>query len=138
VSRPLCPNCIEKMSAAEAGLEGIWSCVHCEGVWLPVIDDQTGVRARLMSAATTTTLASTSSSRLLSCAVCAANDFRSIQIHSSVIHACVNGHGIFLSAEDLLLLAPRRVASGLTTTALTTFAAADIFLLLAAYAGAGH
>ena len=35
MSAPLCPSCNERMSNVERGLGGVWSCVYCEGVWLP-------------------------------------------------------------------------------------------------------
>lgn len=30
---PACPNCRERLSDAEAGLVGIWTCLYCEGAW---------------------------------------------------------------------------------------------------------
>jgi Zn-finger nucleic acid-binding protein len=34
MTRPLCPQCREKMSSVEIGLDGVWSCLYCEGTWL--------------------------------------------------------------------------------------------------------
>jgi ribosomal protein L37AE/L43A len=31
----LCPNCRERMSDVERGLGGLFSCLYCEGIWLP-------------------------------------------------------------------------------------------------------
>lgn len=35
MNSPLCPNCQERMSSVEHGIGGVWSCIYCEGTWLP-------------------------------------------------------------------------------------------------------
>jgi ribosomal protein L37AE/L43A len=35
LNAPSCPNCRERLSDVEAGLVGVWTCLYCEGAWLP-------------------------------------------------------------------------------------------------------
>jgi ribosomal protein L37AE/L43A len=35
MTNPRCPNCGESMSSVEKGYGGVWSCLYCEGTWLP-------------------------------------------------------------------------------------------------------
>lgn len=35
MSAPACPHCRERMSSIESGAWNIWTCLYCEGQWLP-------------------------------------------------------------------------------------------------------
>jgi Zn-finger nucleic acid-binding protein len=104
---PKCPNCQEHMSIAELGLDGVWSCVYCEGAWLSA----TEVERMLTVASKSEAMRSdTSQSGIagneLTCPVCETASFVPVSVENQRIHCCSNCRSIFFAKGVLTHLCP--------------------------------
>ena len=100
MSSPLCPNCLERMSATEAGLGGVWSCLYCEATWLPAhrVSSLLGVVEASRSVPESSTLAHAPSPThgMLVCPQCHAKSFHLLTSAPSEAYLCVNCSSVFL------------------------------------------
>ena len=108
---PKCPNCRERMSFAEAGLCGVWSCLYCEGVWLPAqevatLANRSGVNLQAVDWPTQGAIADEEAKNLL-CPTCANFSFVTIQAAGGTVYSCSSCHGLFLPKSAVEQLSPR-------------------------------
>ena len=109
---PNCPNCRERMSLGEVGLDGIWSCIYCEGAWLSAPEVQ-----RLVAPQPGAASASRASPRRvppeagLLCPSCEASSLVPVSIESQCVHCCTSCNGVFFGKGVLTALRPN-VGSG--------------------------
>ncbi len=114
---PSCPNCRERMSDVEQGLGGVWSCIYCEGVWLPKDE---GVELPDQQAAPVVAH--------LVCPSCNATTFCSVFAATCAFHTCTRCGGTFL---------PKGVVHAISPGSVNPSAEAKVpELMLAAIAGA--
>jgi len=106
---PLCPNCRERMSDVERGLGGVWSCLYCEGVWLPRCgageSSVAGWEAPLQVGEATATRSSANAEHLY-CPACEARSFETRVIEQATFFACKGCASAFLPKGLVHALAP--------------------------------
>jgi Zn-finger nucleic acid-binding protein len=114
MSSPLCPNCLERMSATEAGMGGVWSCLYCEATWLPAhrVSSLLGVVEASRSVPESSTLAHAPSPThgMLVCPQCHAKSFHLLTSAPSEAYLCVTCSSVFLQRGVLAMLAPEAAA----------------------------
>lgn len=104
---PKCPNCQEHMSISELGLDGVWSCVYCEGAWLSATEVQ-----RMLSAASKSETRRSNASQIeiaeneLTCPVCETTSFVPVPVENQEVHCCSSCHSIFFAKGVLTHLCP--------------------------------
>jgi len=104
---PKCPSCREQMSMAELGLDGVWSCIYCEGTWLGAKEVRTLVAQAQISEATAASVSASPASRgLLTCPSCEAQSFMEVKTGNYNAHCCSSCRGIFFARGALLGLCP--------------------------------
>ena len=104
---PLCPNCQEHMSSVEHGLGGVWSCVYCEGTWLPRAQ-AVGLAAHLKPRNSGVAEAvATTSSLVLLCPTCQAKSFKAGPAEIHGIYRCATCGSLFFERGVLSALAPQ-------------------------------
>jgi Zn-finger nucleic acid-binding protein len=101
MTTPLCPSCQERMSNVERGLGGVWSCVYCEGVWLPEAKLSTGSSARHQSEEGETEATG------LVCPSCRVHSLRSLSAAPARGFVCSACAGAFLARGLVHELAPQ-------------------------------
>jgi len=110
MTKPLCPQCREKMSAHEIGLQGIWSCIYCEGNWItPEQLKALLASANSQSATLTWSQARTGDSQdeqELVCPSCESRTFSRISNSSTELSCCKSCHGLFFDKGALSTLLP--------------------------------
>lgn len=97
MSRPVCPACRERLSSVEAGLVGLWSCVYCDGVWLPA--SQAERAAPLQTAeidAPTATPTTAVLVETLQCPSCDSTQFQALGTGASAVMACTGCRSLYL------------------------------------------
>jgi Zn-finger nucleic acid-binding protein len=98
VSNPICPNCRERLSFGEIGFNGLWSCIYCEGVWLPFSTVET--LARATEANLTRYMAppkgDNSYQEHLHCPKCRSNTFVPLQARGVCLSSCCSCRGLFV------------------------------------------
>jgi Zn-finger nucleic acid-binding protein len=116
MDQPLCPNCHERMSDVERGFGGVWSCLYCEGAWLP----ESQVRSLLAS---TQAILAASGERALAqqawsvhdsliCPSCQTKSFRSPASLAAEVQVCGTCSGVFFRRGALAFLAPEAASPG--------------------------
>jgi len=126
---PHCPSCIEPMSSVELETPGFWSCLYCEGNWIPGPEVTTLLsQAKGLPAPATWAPRQTGATVRLTCPSCGPNAFVQVTAQGTLAHSCPTCHGIYLPKGALQTLLPSRPASEdrsvETVLALVTIAAA--------------
>jgi Zn-finger nucleic acid-binding protein len=116
MSTPLCPNCREHMSSVELGLGGVWSCLYCEGTWLPSAKAQT-LAANSTSEANvllpvTEPLQHVVANEMLACPACKASSLHLVALQNAEVHRCLSCEGVFFKRGVLQALSPRSFSAG--------------------------
>jgi Zn-finger nucleic acid-binding protein len=104
---PICPSCQERMSMAELGLDGVWSCIYCEGTWLSAEEVRSLVAEAGVSEVTRPPVsASTNTEASLTCPACETNSLVAVAVGNYKAHCCTSCQSIFLAKGVLLSLCP--------------------------------
>ena len=95
------------MSLAELGLDGVWSCLYCEGTWLTAAE----VRALLaksgaLEASRPVLPATLTTEGSLVCPACTTRSLAEIAVGSYKAHCCTDCQSIFFAKDVLLSLHP--------------------------------
>ena len=95
---PTCPSCIERLSAGELGFNGWWSCLYCEGVWLPFAAvEALGHSAGLDLTRYLTPPADSALRRGdLHCPGCKTPSFIRLQAKEADVYSCCTCRGLFI------------------------------------------
>lgn len=95
---PSCPNCRERLSSAELGFNGLWSCLYCEGVWLPFAAVEALARDTGLNLTRYIAPDASSSRRqpCLTCPKCQAQTFISLEARDVSVHSCSTCRGLFI------------------------------------------
>ena len=93
-----CPNCRERLSSSEIGFGGLWSCLYCEGVWLPfqsveAMEHSAGVNLTRYMAPTVSAASRRSD---LVCPTCASTAFVSLEAKKAEFASCATCRGLFI------------------------------------------
>ena len=95
------------MSIAELGLDGVWSCIHCEGTWLSAEEVRSLMVQTTVSEATQPSVsASTNSEAGLTCPACETDSLAGVAVGNYKAHCCTSCQSIFLAKGVLLSLCP--------------------------------
>jgi len=95
------------MSMAELGLDGLWSCIYCEGTWLSakqvhsLLAQPSGSRALQPRLS-----ACRHADANLTCPECEANSLSEVAVGTYKAHCCTTCHSVFLAKGILLNLCP--------------------------------
>jgi len=103
---PRCPNCSEQMSMFELGLDGVWSCIYCEGTWLSATEVQS-ILSQSRPAADTRRrpqTAATEAEAGLTCPTCGTRSFVAVAVGDEKAYCCSSCQGLFLRKGVLLSL----------------------------------
>lgn len=103
---PHCPKCLERLSAAEAGLIGIWSCLYCEGAWLPpdkAVQIQSAVQPAEVSFGHDKPLTS-NFEQILKCPSCEGREFDTHIKANHLLYQCKACGSAYLPKETVLAL----------------------------------
>jgi Zn-finger nucleic acid-binding protein len=90
------------MSTAEVGLCGVWSCIYCEGVWLPAAEVKSVAEKSRSQLSAPVLLGSNAvagageSLLALQCPECSSVVFGELRAQAVVVHACAGCCGVFL------------------------------------------
>jgi ribosomal protein L37AE/L43A len=102
MSSPLCPNCQEHMSSVEHGQGGVWSCLYCEGNWLPQAHAlQVLSVLELQPARSGETVAT------LVCPSCNSRTFSPLSAPNSRVFQCATCQSLYFESAALAALAPQ-------------------------------
>ncbi|MGE4447375.1 MAG: zf-TFIIB domain-containing protein [Azospira sp.] len=117
------------MSSVELETPGFWSCLYCEGNWIPGPEVTTLLsQAKGLPAPATWAPRQTGATVRLTCPSCGPNAFVQVTAQGTLAHSCPTCHGIYLPKGALQTLLPSRPAgedrSVETVLALVTIAAA--------------
>lgn len=98
------------MSSVEHGLGGVWSCIYCEGTWLP----QSQADALSKSLATRTQHAAVApadaSPGSLVCPACQSPSFEAGAFGILAIHRCMTCRSLFFKRGALAALSPQALS----------------------------
>jgi len=104
---PKCPNCHERMSMAELGLDGVWSCIYCEGTWLSAAEVRALLAQARISGATPPSLpVSDGTEGNLVSPACKTRSLAGVEVGNYKAHCCTSCQSIFLGKGILLTLCP--------------------------------
>jgi Zn-finger nucleic acid-binding protein len=111
---PLCPNCREGMSSVEHGLGGVWSCLYCEGTWLPAEQ----LKALATAAGGDPNVASSPVQPLqvcpttesLACPRCEASWLETVSLGAFQAHRCIRCQGAFFTRGVVAMHAPQLIS----------------------------
>ena len=84
------------MSSVEAGLYGVWSCVYCDGVWLPAKE------MRALAAKTAVNMQAiqwpsvAGSAAPLQCPACEGASFAPVDVHNNCVYVCTQCQSVHL------------------------------------------
>lgn len=84
------------MSSVEAGLCGVWSCLYCDGVWLPARE------MRALAAKTAVNMQAIQCPSVagagapLQCPACEGASFASIEVHNNCVYVCTQCQSVHL------------------------------------------
>ena len=110
MSNPLCPNCREQMSSVERGLGGVWSCLYCEGTWLPSAKAQTltsnATGRPNFSLPVAEARQHVATNEMLVCPACEAVSLHLVALQNIEVHRCPSCDGVFFKRGVLQALAP--------------------------------
>lgn len=109
--KPDCPNCREPMSSVEHGLNGVWSCLYCEGCWLSKAELSRSGAAGADVAPPVAVPAGQDNPDLV-CPACATASFVSFKVDGAPMHRCRSCESIFLGKSALAQVAPHAVVRG--------------------------
>lgn len=88
------------MSSVEFEAPGFWSCLYCEGTWIPGAEvaalSSKAAQAPAASDWTSVSGSQSASTRSLICPDCGSQSFAHISAQDVVAHCCRNCHGIYL------------------------------------------
>jgi len=115
MSKPACPTCRESMSSVERGFGGVWSCVYCEGTWLPASQ----LKALTLSAGISPTppegvgqsLEVGSASELVACPSCEGVELQPVSLGSAHVYRCAQCGSAFFKKGVLAASAPQAFSS---------------------------
>ena len=98
------------MSSVERGLGGVWSCLYCEGTWLPPANARSltaslGGEADL-SLPVIEALKQAADRDVLTCTTCHAVALDHALLQSAEVHRCPSCEGVFFKKGVLQALAP--------------------------------
>src|SRR4051812_41291552 len=94
---PKCPSCHERMSMAELNLDGIWSCIYCEGTWLSAAEVRVLLAQARISAATPENLpVPVGTEGNLVCPACEARSLAELEVGIYKAHCCTSCQSMFL------------------------------------------
>jgi len=100
------------MSSVERGLGGVWSCLYCEGTWLPQ-SQADALSKQLISHAQDAVVATVSTSPdSLVCPTCQGPSFEAGAGGISGIHGCMTCSSLFLEKGVLAALSPQAFSLG--------------------------
>jgi Zn-finger nucleic acid-binding protein len=104
---PKCPSCRERMSMAELELDGVWSCIYCEGTWLSAEEVRSlAAQAQAAEVVATSVSASSEAGVALTCPACETQSFLAVAADNYKAHCCTSCQGIFFGRGVLLHLCP--------------------------------
>ena len=102
---PQCPRCRERLSSAEVGFNGLWSCLYCEGVWLPYEQVESLAHAAGVNLTRYIAPAEGSSARKadLLCPQCLSKNFVVLAAKGAELSSCSSCRGLYIpkTAFDL-------------------------------------
>ncbi|MFC3682393.1 zf-TFIIB domain-containing protein [Hydrogenophaga luteola] len=108
MSPPLCPSCRERMSSVEAGMVGVWSCVYCDGAWLPASRAQGALASRRGGLASGSLAeddpAGPASDLSLLCPECDDSRFRARRARDGVVFECAACGSVHLPNATVVAL----------------------------------
>lgn len=111
MTKPLCPQCRERMSGHEIGLQGIWSCIYCEGNWITPEQLKTVLTESNSQSAPLNWVRpkadGSSNEQELVCPSCQSRTFSRISSGSTNVNCCKDCHGLFFDKGTLEKLAPQ-------------------------------
>ena len=98
------------MSSVERGLGGVWSCLYCEGTWLPPAKART-LTASLasetdLSLPVAEALKQVAGGEVLTCTACEAVPLDRVFLQNAETHHCPSCEGVFFKKGVLQALAP--------------------------------
>jgi len=110
MAKPLCPLCQEDMSLAEFGLQGVWSCIYCEGTWLSTAELVRHARDTGRSATALQWLAlpeeQAGLAPRLHCPACNTHTFLAVACGNTHTYFCRSCHGLYFENGAITRLAP--------------------------------
>ena len=108
MDRPLCPNCREQLSFAELGLDGVWSCIYCEGTWLSSAEVAAICERNMVVEPNWEGLlgARRLSEKPLLCPTCQTCSFVTFPVNELAAHSCRECHSIYFEKGTLNSLVP--------------------------------
>ena len=106
---PLCPSCRERMSSVEADKVGLWSCVYCDGVWLPPgqVIEKLSISQDACCASTASIMREELSDREvqpLLCPSCQSSKFAAIRMETVSVYQCHTCRAAFLPSSAVATL----------------------------------
>jgi ribosomal protein L37AE/L43A len=107
-TKPLCPSCNEKLAHAEYGVEGIWACFYCQGVWVPN-SNEARIHLRKPELSTVPEHVSTEC-RELNCPVCGQKTFEKVSADGASGYRCENTCGIFFEPEAIEIIPSKELS----------------------------
>ena len=125
---PHCPSCRESMSSVEFQTPGFWSCLYCEGTWIP--GNEVGFLASKTSRApshdewTVIEVAETEKTPRFVCPDCCSSEFSHVSARGFIAQACQKCHGIYLPKGLLQALVPKEGESSAPEDAASSIAVA--------------
>ena len=104
---PKCPNCQERMSMAELGLDGVWSCIYCEGTWLSSAEVRTLLwQATHSGAPLQARSVFVGTNANLICPACEIRSMAEVELSNYKAQCCTSCQSIFFAKDVLLNLCP--------------------------------
>jgi Zn-finger nucleic acid-binding protein len=122
------------MSAVERGLGGVWSCIYCEGVWLPAEQIasllSSGAIASPLAANTTAPATERTTDPTLVCPSCNEAAFHLLSAPPLEASLCASCASVFLRKGVLAAIAPSAASSELEAEVPETILAAIASILI--------
>ena len=116
---PQCPRCRERLSSAEIGFNGLWSCLYCEGVWLPYAQVESLAHSAGVNLTRYMAPAEGSSARKadLLCPKCLSPSFVGLAAKGANLSSCSSCRGLYIpkAAFDLFAVHLGTKQKGLAT-----------------------
>lgn len=136
MSVPYCPSCRESMSSVELETPGFWSCLYCEGIWVPGSEvEALSARASLAPAKSEWVASPHEGAKdapNFFCPSCGSSSFAHVTAKGVGAHCCSTCHGIYLPKGVLEILLPPRPASAESEAAAVAVAGQLLFTIVSA------
>ena len=108
MNAPSCPNCRERLSDVEAGLVGVWTCLYCEGAWLPTDKAKLVVPGRQADSPAKAEPSQAGElngeGAALACPSCSTSSFVPLAIPNAQLFRCSGCSGAYLPKQAVLSL----------------------------------